>query len=250
VTEADWLAGSNPIAMLSFLRGRVSDRKLRLYACACCRCIWNLLRDQRSRTAIELAERFADGAVSCEDFQTAVDAASTAHDEAEERAREDDYCEDPSLAASSAAQAAYYATGAAAGSWPGKDIDTGDALAHIVGEAAEYARCAVESAALALDRGDRTAWADAAVEQCALLHDLFGNPFQPVPFAEHWRTADTVGIATAIYEETAFDRLPVLADALEDAGCTHPDILEHCRRRAGGLHVRGCWVLDLVLGKM
>jgi hypothetical protein len=83
--------------------------------------------------------------------------------------------------------------------------------------------------------------------KCALIRDIFGNPFRPVTFGPAWRTATVASLAQASYDERAFDRLPILADALEDAGCTNADILGHCR--GGGEHVRGCWVVDLVLGK-
>ncbi len=86
------------------------------------------------------------------------------------------------------------------------------------------------------------------VRQSALLRDIFGNPFRPVAFDPAWRTEAAVGIARGIYEERAFDRMPILADALQDAGCEHPDILAHSREP--GEHVRGCWVVDLVLGKV
>ncbi|MBN9519490.1 hypothetical protein J0H58_13365 [bacterium] len=85
------------------------------------------------------------------------------------------------------------------------------------------------------------------MQQVALVRDIFGNPFQPVTFEPSWRTTAVDGLATGIYEEKAFDRLPVLADALEDAGCSDGDILDHCRSQ--GEHVRGCWVVDLILGK-
>ncbi len=83
--------------------------------------------------------------------------------------------------------------------------------------------------------------------QCSLIRDIFGNPFRPVAFDPKWRSETAVALAAAIYEERAFDRLPILADALEEAGCDHADILTHCR--GDGPHVRGCWVVDGVLGK-
>jgi len=88
---------------------------------------------------------------------------------------------------------------------------------------------------------------DERMLQAALLRDVFGNPFRPVTFDTAWRTATVTNLAQAIYHERAFDRLPILADALEDAGCTNADVLRHCRQP--GEHVRGCWVVDLVLGK-
>jgi hypothetical protein len=81
----------------------------------------------------------------------------------------------------------------------------------------------------------------------ALLRDILGNPFRPVEFDAGWPTSTVVSLAHAIYQERAFERMPILADALEDAGCTNADFLNHCRQP--GEHVRGCWVVDLVLDK-
>jgi hypothetical protein len=83
--------------------------------------------------------------------------------------------------------------------------------------------------------------------QADLLRCIFGNPFRPVAFDPRWRTADVLGVARGVYDERAFGRLPVLMDALLDAGCDNADVLEHCRSE--GPHARGCWVVDLVLGK-
>lgn len=87
----------------------------------------------------------------------------------------------------------------------------------------------------------------AHVQLRAILHEVVGNPFHPVAFDPAWRTDAVVGLARTIYECRAFDWLPVLADALEDAGCADAAVLAHCR--GPGPHVRGCWVVDLVLGK-
>jgi hypothetical protein len=83
--------------------------------------------------------------------------------------------------------------------------------------------------------------------QAALLRDIVGNPFLPVALDPAWHTHQVVTLARAIYDERAFDRLPVLADALEEAGCIDPGILAHCR--GPGPHVRGCWPVDLLLGE-
>ncbi len=86
--------------------------------------------------------------------------------------------------------------------------------------------------------------------QAALLREIFGNPFRPVLLEQSWLAWNDGAIrkmAQLIYGDRAFDRLPMLADALEDAGCTDADLLAHCR--SGGEHVRGCWVVDLLLGK-
>jgi len=86
--------------------------------------------------------------------------------------------------------------------------------------------------------------------QSGLLRDLFGNPLRPVtinPAWLRWNEGTLRRLAESIYNERAFDRLPILADALEDTGCTDAEILGHCR--GPGPHVRGCWVIDLLLGK-
>jgi hypothetical protein len=85
-------------------------------------------------------------------------------------------------------------------------------------------------------------------ELLPFLRDIFGNPFRPVSLDAAWLTSDVLALARGIYDERAFDRMPILADALQDAGCTNDDILSHCRN-ANQVHVRGCWVLDLILGK-
>jgi hypothetical protein len=84
-------------------------------------------------------------------------------------------------------------------------------------------------------------------EGCKIIRDIFGNPFKPVTIDPSWLTSNVVSLAQAIYDERAFDRMPILGDALEDAGCDNKDILNHCR--SGEEHVRGCWVVDSILGK-
>jgi hypothetical protein len=83
--------------------------------------------------------------------------------------------------------------------------------------------------------------------QVGVLKEIFGNPFRPVTFDPTWRTPEVMDLARGIYEDRAFDRLPVLADALEESGCQDAEILDHCR--GPGLHARGCWAIDLILGK-
>jgi hypothetical protein len=87
--------------------------------------------------------------------------------------------------------------------------------------------------------GDRTL--------AVLLRDIFGNPFRPVTFSPSWRTDTALSFAQQMYESRDFGAMPILTDALQDAGCDNEDILGHCR--GDGPHVRGCWVVDLVLGK-
>jgi hypothetical protein len=86
-----------------------------------------------------------------------------------------------------------------------------------------------------------------AREQIELICDIFGNPFHPVAFAPEWRTDTAVALAQGMYDARGFSAMPILADALHDAGCDSAEILDHCR--GPGPHVRGCFVVDLVLDK-
>jgi hypothetical protein len=213
MTEAEWLACGDPQPVLEFLRGKASDRKSRLFACACCRRVWHLLTDKRSRTVIEVAERFADG-LSPDDELAA--ARSGAHAALAFVNPEDLTAED------------YAALGAEAAAFP---------------EAPRAAGSVAWAAQNCGGQGENRS-------QSALLRDIFGNPFRPVaadPSWLAWNGGAVRNLARAIYDERAFDRLPVLADALEEAGCDNADVLGHCR--GGGEHVRGCWVVDLLLGK-
>jgi hypothetical protein len=88
---------------------------------------------------------------------------------------------------------------------------------------------------------------DRQAELADLLREIAGNPFRPVALDPSWRTSDAQALARTIYDERAFERMPILGDALEDAGCTDQASLDHCRR--DGHHVRSCWVVDLVLLK-
>jgi len=107
---------------------------------------------------------------------------------------------------------------------------------------------------LPADAGDavwnlnRAAQRGIALNMVALLRDIVGNPFRPVVFSPEWRTSTAVAIARGMYESRDFSPMPILADALQDAGCYNDDVLNHCRDPQQ-VHVRGCWVVDHVLGK-
>jgi hypothetical protein len=225
VTEAEWLSGADPAPMLAFLYGKASDRKLRLFAVACCRRIWHLLADGRSRTAVEVAERYADGLASDEELKNAADAADAVwHGEMERALAEGTWDWGNRAPPYTAAAAAYNAA-----------IDTG------WWGAAPAFRTPHE---IALEVTGDTGTEAAA--QSVLLREIF-NPFLSIPANRAWLTPNVTALAATIYDDRAFDIMPVLADALEEAGCTDPDILAHCR--GPGPHVRGCWVVDAVLAK-
>jgi hypothetical protein len=87
-----------------------------------------------------------------------------------------------------------------------------------------------------------------SLRRCETIRDIYGNPSQPVSFSPAWRTDTAVALARQMYDSRDFGAMPILADALQDAGCGDEQLLDHCRDPKQ-LHVRGCWVVDLVLGK-
>lgn len=219
MTEAEWLTCTNPTPMLEVLRDRTSDRKLRLFTCACGRFVGHLLTDSRSKEALAVAERFADGLASKVEMEAVLQPACDAAGEASR------YALSP-------------ADGTPLPSW---------AAAWVIAKAVIATSDRVEAAFFGAVDGVRFAGTALGKPPTALLHDIFGNPFRPVTIDPTWLTSTVVSLAHGIYEQRAFDRLPILADALQDAGCDSEDVLNHCR--GPGEHVRGCWVLDLILGK-
>jgi hypothetical protein len=239
MTEQEWLASSDPQKMLAFLGGKASDRELRLFGCACCRRIWYLHTDERSRKAVELSERFADGVAHDGMTRSKLQAAHLEADEAYDEAyKEVGTPNSPRTdAAASAVQVSTITLD------PTEDHDCAHTCAYAYVPAAQAVAAPAESGG----SYDTNLWNIELVHQANLLRCIFGNPFRPVTLNPAWRTSNVTALAQAIYDERAFDRLPILADALEDAGCDNADILNHSRQP--GEHVRGCWVVDLVLGK-
>jgi hypothetical protein len=217
---------TDPTPWLEFLRGRVSERKFRLFACEFCRSVWHRFADGRrnrqtksSRNAVEVAERFADGEATAAELAVTWQCAQAAEPPPDWAPVVD------------AAEDADYAIFCA--SWAARD------------DAARGASGVADWAVTGDAVGD-----GASARQVTLLRCIFGNPFRPVqvdPAWLGWHDGATVRIAQMIYEERCFQNLPILADALEEAGCTDPDILGHCQ--SGSAHVRGCWVIDALLEK-
>jgi hypothetical protein len=210
VTEAEWLSCTDPERLLELLRGKVSERKLRLFACACCRVVWNSLPPSGQR-AVEVAERFADGAADALEM-TAV------RTEVLRDSRR------AAGAASSALEAAHWACN----NRPAESV---------------LAACrAAANAAVAdvpyteIEMAHRTRLAD----QAALLRHIVGNPLQPATRVAC--PAQVLQLAGALYAggDCAF----ALHDALLEGG--HPELAAHFAERD---HPKGCWALDLVLGK-
>ena len=234
MTESEWLDCTDPTTMLQFLRGKTSDRKMRLFAVACCRRIWHLLLDERCRKGIEVAEQYADGVATkgeldAADNEVRATIASEGH----------------------AALAVYHAFFA-------PHHDSRYVCNHAIG-AADQAVFAIAGNAMQDQGANLQAIADPfASNQCTALdseraaqvkavHDIFGNTFHPLNHVSFKLAGPVIALGQAIYSERSFDRLPILADAMEEAGCNNEEILNHCR--SGGEHSRGCWVIDLVMGK-
>jgi hypothetical protein len=224
MTEGEWPTSSDPRAMLEFLVGMVSDRKMRLYAVACCRQLCCPLFGELNLAAIQTAENHAEGLASDSELQ---DAGAAALDEYRRLVEIHGFGQ----LGGTDNPVAYLTCG------------DGTTAALLVPEFA--ARLAAEDSYH--DVGWTPGYEAERAKQSALLRDLIGNPFRPVTLQSDWLTTIVLALAQGINDERAFDRLPILADALEDAGCDNADILGHCRQP--GEHARGCWVVDLLLGK-
>lgn len=230
-TAQAWLDSAAPQSLLWALKGKLLPRRRRLFAVACCRRWLPDMIDPESRHAVEIAEHYADGRVGEGEMESAYD-----------RAR--DVSVDRLLSCH-----------------PSSESDRPRLEnAWILAQAAQ--RACSPSVMLPLLELSRELLIRAAnlgseheaqekAAQCTFIRDIFVNPFYPpLPVDSSclaWNDGVIPKLAQAIYDDRAFDRLPILADALEEAGCTNADILNHCRQP--GEHVRGCWVVDLLLGK-
>jgi hypothetical protein len=211
--EASWRACSDPLPMIEYLWGKASDRKARLLMCACCRQVWSELDDDQVRHAVEVAERFADGQARYNELERAGGAAMLA---------------------------SKY--------WGGRRGEIAFAAADVISPDNPFSGpCSAYHgpAQLAED-------IDSIVGKfaCHFLREIFGNPFRTVvldPGWLSWNHAAVPAIARHVYDDRAFHDMLLLADALVDAGCRDHDILAHCR--GDSPHARGCWVVDLILGK-
>jgi hypothetical protein len=219
MNEAAWLAHDKPHPMLLFLRRRASGRRLRLFACTGCRRVWHALGDERSRAAVEASERYSDGLVGYRDLREAKEAATAA--------------------------------------WQAVSRERGRPLAH----ATPAMRAAVQAVFAAHREAWHAAWGVADELQGghpAVIRDFFGNPFRPsLPLAATilaWGDRTVPRLAQAIYDDRKLPegtldtaRLAILADALLDAGLEDEELLPHLHSE--GPHYRGCWAVDLLLGK-
>jgi hypothetical protein len=217
MTEPEWLTSTDPTPMLEFLRGKATNRKLRLFAVACCQSFLGKVRvSPRAKQAIEVAERYADGRASVAELNSA---------------------------------GCFYANSAAEHAcMNATELEDGIIMADCAAGNAAWAITKQESFALnnnGLSAIFNTRLVREQASQCNILREIFGNTFRPLSLNPAWLTSTVLALAQGIYEERAFDRMPILADALQDAGCDNDEILTHLR--GPGLHAKGCWALDLVL---
>ncbi len=217
MTEAEWLACEEPLALLNFCTNHASDRRLRLLLAACSRRAPAALPDKTWRKALRVAEEVADGIAPEADLRPITRTVRLTEVQARTASRGSCHVMIPPD--------------------PHWDLLQG-LLADNATLRHRIADCVVAILAAKIT---------SAEAMCRLFRDIFGNPFRPVTVDPSWLTSTVVSLARGIYDERAFDRMPILADALQDAGCDNDDILTHCR--GPGPHVRGCWVVDQLLGK-
>lgn len=198
------------------LGDRLSERKFRLFACACCRLIWNQSPDE-VRAGVEVAEAFADGAVKDRVRAKSFSAVKALHT----------LVADPARQALEKSVTKY-------------ELLVGANVVVVLAKEAARKNGWPESYWIDFEEGPERLRAD-------LLREIFRDPEQKAVFNNAWLTPGVTELAKQIYEERSFDQLPKLAGKLSAAGCDDRGLLEHLRSKTS--HVRGCWALDLVLGK-
>jgi hypothetical protein len=225
LTEEKWLEARVVRPMWPKLK-TASNRKLRLLACACCHSVWHLLFDSRSQQAVNAAELYADGHISRHELLA---------QEMHARAARQEY----TLTLPDGARLRPNAIGYA--------LRAAECAAHFNKLWIRGATDGVDFAQqLERDGAEQSSLIGGRVPG-DLARDIFGNPFRPVTLDPRWRTSTVLDLSRTIYDERVFERMPILADALMDAGCDSETLINHCR--SDGPHVRGCWVVDLILSK-
>jgi hypothetical protein len=216
MTGAEWPDCQDPRRVIEAVQTHGSERKLRLVLVAAARLVWDQLPVWEMWEAVEACERRAEGATGQEALDRFRHRFYEGYMLRDSPAEQRQWVEDPALRS---IFALVFAT-----TYPDSNLRT---LA-----ANEYWQIGTEP------RGKQVS---------DIIRDIFGNPFRPVAFDPAWRTDTALALAWQMYEAREFSVMPILADALQDAGCDNDEILNHCR--GSGPHVRGCWVVDLVLGK-
>jgi hypothetical protein len=234
IPEEGWLQSTEISTLYHFLAHRpdITDRKWLLFALGCAQSVFPLL-DERCRNVLHHIERFADGPGTAEDLEIARRLASQAYDDAQPERKwrpPEDVVRLITMQDQPLSQIAGCVESAVRG------VIAQQAWKDAQGKGRRYQ-----------DKMRERAWQEQGTVNLSLFRCVFHNPFRPLIADARWLTNAVVALAAGIYDDRAFDRLPILADALEEAGCTDADILGHSR--GPGPHVRGCWVIDLLLGK-
>jgi hypothetical protein len=257
VTESEWLNATDPGAMLAFLHenGRASDRKLRLFAVACCRRIWPLLLHEASRWAVEVGERFADSQATGPERAFALQLAINAQESIAHASPFGPFAVALAGFRSLVSRSGLHHYAAALAAQAAEGPAEADYAQHRLPDTSFLA---AEAASWAGAPADDGAGAAEYAAQSRLLRDIFGTlPFRPVGIDAawlSWKGGLVRHLADVAYRERELPagildvaRLAVLADALEEAGCSDAELLGHLR--GPGLHVRGCFAVDAILGK-
>jgi hypothetical protein len=241
MTEAVWLTATDPTPILEFLRGKVSDRKLRLFSVASCRRVGHLFVDPVFYQAVDVGEVYADGGTSDEERQAAMEAAEAVFAGRWMGVLHSETIQTNVFSEMEAASAAIHAV------YPQDCFVGSDAeLPYLTWLPVSAIKYELRAGIRDSEQAALKERAEKAVHGL-LLHDIIGNPFRSIALDPSWLSPTAVALARQIYESRDFTAMPILADALQDAGCENADILNHCR--GGGVHVRGCWIVDRLLGK-
>jgi hypothetical protein len=236
MTEEKWLGPMMAANLLAFVRDRTTDRKLRLFAAALCRLLEHLISDEYLTRALECTERAADHPDNAKELIGASERLSVRRTQL---LLEKFGINDPEqqirrirpLQLPKPAQDWLWA-------WEAYER-------ALLANSKEAASGSLQRAILAI-YSPRTQKLSTSIT-VKILRDIFGNPFRPVTLDPRWLSSNVFDLAQTIYNERVWERMPILADALMDAGCDSEEILSHCRGE--GPHVRGCWLVDLLLGK-
>ena len=239
MTEAEWLACvDDSIAMLRHVCFPEHERKLGLLLCSCWKLVWDLLSpsdQERIAAAARRADTVTDHGAPYKPWQRTLDEMDLEMSEQVWDFNTQHFT--TKWTKDTARLAAVLLPGCQTlNFWDRGPLES---------EAERAAQKCKDSGA-----DVAKAWADIRVRQCNLFREVFGNPFHPstiAPALKAWNDGTVLKLARAIHDEEAFGHLPILGDALEDAGCTNAEILKHCR--GPGPHIPGCWVVDLLLGK-
>jgi hypothetical protein len=236
MTEAEWDYSAAPLLMMDAVPATLPRRKLILFAVACCRRLGPTLRRPSALRLLDVAEQLADGALSPAAFHEALTTAVGEHLPGGRNHRDRSGLVAIGLLRAFAGRAP---DPSAVGPPPRSKAPMRAALREAQNHLAH-----LNNPGTTFDAYD-----DARTRELRyladVLRDLVGPLFRSVAAEAGCRSPTVLGLARSASEERAFDRLPILADALQDAGCADGDVLGHCRGR--GPHVRGCWVVDLLL---